>query len=256
MNILFLKIYPLVLLVLFGVKESLAVMSLQLPGLSYGAGEPTTVEVDFIDTSDNPLYTLKGEVFVQSTPMQSNSLFLPNKLTGKDHIVRKIRIKAGESGMVLKIFDTTTASVPKLMVLMKSGFIMTKTPIEIDAVGVDDHQTIKQAEINWYNRDAAETQRLGGMKIGKIELHVERKDGTPLQPSLRFVPFMNTVNSQGSIAYPETMMAAMNSASSVPPGGVVIPSNAGASNVVLNMAQPPPPSQQQQQFPNAPPLLV
>jgi len=227
-----------------------AVMSLQLPGLSYGAGEPTTVEMDFLDSSDNPLYTLKGEVFVQSTPMQANSLFLPSKLTGKDQqIVRKLRIKAGESGMILKLFDTATSSVPKLMVLMKAGFIMSNSPIEIDFVGGDEHQTIKQAEINWYNRDSVETQRLNGMQIGKIELHVERKEGTPLQPSLRFIPFINTMNSQGTMLYPETMMAALNSASAVPQGGVAIPANS-ASNVYLNVAQPPP----QQQFPNAPPL--
>ena len=229
-----------------------AVMSLQLPGLSYGGGEPTTVEVDFLDDANNPIYTLKGEVFVQSAPMQANSVFLPDKLTGKQQFVRHIRIKAGESGMVLKLFDSPTASVPILMLLMKAGFLMSNNePIDIDVMSGDEHQTIQQAEINWYNRDVAEIQKMKGLHVGKMELHVERTESAPLQPVFKLGVVSNQ---QSSLLYPETMMMAVNAASNVPQGAPSLPGS--ASNVVFNLA--PQPQQRQfavpmmAQYPNAP----
>ena len=163
------------------------VMSLQLPGLSFGTGEPTTVEIEFLDSSDSTLFLLKGEVFSQTLPMRADNSFFPDSLTGAQKYVSKLRIKAGESGMTLKLFDGPTSAVPKLMVLMKTGFIMGSAgPIEIDFTGGDDHQTTSEAEINWYNRDTNEMTQMKGMHIGKIELHVERYISAPLVPVKAF----------------------------------------------------------------------
>lgn len=232
-----------------------AVMSLQLPGISYGSGDPITVDVDFLDESNNPFYTLKGEVFIQSAPLQSNSFFLPDKLTSQQQFIRKIRIKAGESGMLLKLFESPTSSVPSLMILMKSGFLNNKEPIVIDLMGGDDHQTIKSAEINWYNRDRDELKRMGGFHIGKLEVHVERSESAPLKPSLQFVPQITSPNPQNNMLYPESLKIAANAPSYLQQspfnlGSTLSAPIVPASNVYLNMS--PAPQQQQSRFPNAP----
>lgn len=233
-------------------------MTLQLPGLSYGSGEPTTVEVDFLDSADTLVYTLKGEVFIKTYPLQANSLFIPDKITGTQKYVKKLRIRAGESGMVLKVFDSPTASVPKLMLLMKAGYVMANNqPIEIDFMGGDDHQTIQQAEINWYNRDLLQMQKQGGMHIGKLELHVERTENAPLQPVFKFGA-MSTP--QSSLLLPDAI-SGVNGISVLPsPNAVYMAPPQGSSpNVYFNVAPPqlyPPQGQQQQQlFPNAQPFL-
>ena len=248
---------PLILTFAHLLRRVRSVMSLQLPGLNYGTGEPTTVEIEFLDSSNNPIYTLKGEVFVQSLPMQANSMFIPDKLTGTQKFVHKIRIKAGESGMVLKLFDSPTASVPKLIVLMKEGFLMTNNePIEIDVMNGDNHQTIKQAEINWYNRDLAEMTRQRGLHVGKLELHVERIENAPLQPIYKFGMISSP---QNNLLIPETMMAGVKGVSMLPsPNAVYMAPPASSSpNVFFNVAPPmaaAAPQPPQQQYPNAPPF--
>lgn len=225
------------------------VMSLQLPGLGYGTGEPTTVEIDFLDDSNAPLYTLKGEVFVQTLPMQADNVFIPDKLTGSQKFVRKIRIKAGESGMTLKLFDSPTASVPKLLVIMKAGFLMEDNKsIDIDVMDGDEHQSIRQAEINWYNRDKREMQRLRGLHVGKIELHVERKGNEVQQPMFKF----------GMISAPQSnlLMPEVKGVSMLPRNAVYMPPPSSASpNIYLNMPQPQAAASQQYQYPNAPPFV-
>lgn len=221
-----------------------AVITLQLPGLTYATGTPTTVDVDFLDNDSKPIFTLKGEVFVQTLPMQSNNKYEPDKLTGGQKFVNKIRIKAGESGMVLKLFDTELSTVPKLMILMKAGFLASRDAkeIEIDFLDGEDHQTIGEAEINWYNRDRDEFKRMKGMHVGKLEIHVERIEKQQLMPvkSFGIVSFKSN-----EILMPEAMNAAIQE-----------PSMIQAQNAVYVPASRYPNMYQQypsfSQFPNAP----
>lgn len=254
--------YCLILSTIFS-KVS-AVISLQLPGLTYATGTPTTIDIEFLDYKNNPLYTLKGEVFVQTLPMQANNVYIPDKLTGEQKFVAKIRILAGESGMVLKVFDTPTSTVPKLMILLKAGFLSsaaTQKPIEIDFLGVDDHQTINEAEINWYNRDLSEFIRMKGMHVGKLEVHVERKEEAQFKPVGTFgVVYLQN----DKLILPNAMNAVINQPSLIPQNGVNLPA-AQQSQPQIYLNLPPQQQQQQQQglslaqsnsqFPNAPPLL-
>ena len=234
-----------------------AVISLQLPGLTYATGTPTTVDVEFLDADSNPLYTLVGEVFVQSLPMQANNIYIPDKLTGTQKYVSKIRIKAGESGMILKLFDESTSTVPKLIVMMKAGFLAsaaTKQPIEIDFLGADDRQSINEAEIFWFNRNLMEFTRLKGMHVGKLEVHVERVENAPLVPVKTF----GVVSLQSNeIIMPEAMNAAIRGSSLIPSqNAVYMPAGSnGPPSVYLNSPPGVPFAQSNSQFPNAPPLL-
>lgn len=232
------------------VRRVSSVMSLQLPGLSYGTGEPTTVEIDFLDSTDAVVYTLKGEIFVQSLPMRSNNLFVPDKLTGSQKFIRKIRIKAGESGMTLRLFSSTTATVPTLMVLMKAGFIMSNNKaIEIDVMDPEDHPLVDKAEINWYDRNMVEIQRQKGFHIGKLELHVERKENEPLQPIYKFGAMASQPNT--NLLMPEALMASVPGVNFLPPNAVFMaPPTSSTPNVFFNVAPP-----QAQQYPNAPPFM-
>lgn len=151
-------------------------------------GTPTTVDVDFLDSSSNSVYTLKGEVFVQTTPMQSDNVYMPDKLTGGPKYISKLRIKAGESGMVLKLFDNELSTVPKLIVLLTEGFLSsasTLQPIEIDFM--QEYDPVSNGyKIIWYNRNIDEFKRTNGMHVGKLEVHVERMEKAQLMPVKTF----------------------------------------------------------------------
>ena len=158
--------------------------------------------------------------------------------------------------MVLKLFDTSTSTVPKLMVLMKAGFLSstaTRAPIEVDVLGGDEHQTISEAEINWYNRDLAEFTRMKGMHVGKLELHVERIENAPLMPVKSFGIVSLKSN---EIIMPESMNAVIMGSSLIPSqNAVYMPAGAGSQpSVNLNLPVGMALRQTDTQFPNAPPL--
>lgn len=230
-----------VLLILL-IRSSHAVISLQLPGLTYGGGQPTTVNVEFVDQFNNPNYILKGEVFLQSAPMQANSIFFPYKLTGQNTPIQKIRIKAGESGMILKLFDSPTASVPKLVIMMKEGFMMEHQPIDIPVMLGDSHQANGVAEINWYNRDFIEMNRVGGFIIGKVEIHVERAEDPSMKPKLQYIPFAQLTDPKvvNSFIYPESLIESVNYPKVIAPGVAVVgkPSDPQGTQFALNSINP------------------
>lgn len=231
------------------VTQILSVMSLQLPGLSFGTGEPTTVEIEFLDADDNVQYLIKGEVFSQSLPMRADNSFFPDSLTGTQKFISKLRIKAAESGLTLKVFETATSTVPKLLVLMKSGFIMANNqPIDIDFASGDDHQTTSEAEINWFNRDLNEMARTRGIHIGKVELHVERHINAPLVSVKTFGPIgVDTSNNPV-----QAMNSVVNGASAIPSSNVaVLPASPNQHNLPMVLLNPP---GTQIQYPNAPPF--
>lgn len=158
-------------------------MSLQLPGLSFGTGEPTTVEIEFLDSADTPLYIIKGEVFSQTMPMRKENTFYPDGLTGSDKYIKTVRIKAGESGMTLKLFESPEANLPKMILFMKAGFIMSNNqPIDISVFEAEEHRDTDLFNLHWYSRDLKKMTQLKGMHVGKIELYVHRDVNQNLVP--------------------------------------------------------------------------
>ena len=256
MKILFNHFFSFIFI--FLIKRSHNVMILQLPGVSYGSSKATTVEIDFLDDSDSPVYTLKGDILLKSLPEQKESLFLPDKLTGSVKFIKKIRIKAGEPGMLLRLFDNPMASVPKLIVHMKKGFLMERNnPIDIDAIDSRDFDDTPYALHSWYKRDIPEMARQRGFHIAKIELNVQRNIEAPLQPVYKFGLISAP---QNNLLMPEDVVAGVKGVNMIqsPNAVYMAPPSSSSPNVYLNMAPPPPQmmaSPQIQQFPNAPPFL-
>lgn len=238
----------------FLIPSHKGVITLQLPGLEVGAGEPTTVEIDFLDDSDTLVYTLKGEVFIQQYPMQADNVFKPDKLTGNNpRYIRKIRVKAAESGTVLKLFNNAIASVPTMMLVFKAGFLMNNNqPIEIDILDRDDHKSFGMAEVSWYNRDMAELERVRGLHVGKLECHVERTESVPLQPVFKFGPISSVQNN--NLIMPENISSFVQGVSALPSQNTVFMASPNIPpNMVFNVAPPPPNNNNNNnRYPNSP----
>lgn len=167
------------------------IMVIQMPGVNNGNALPSTVEIDFLEGNSTPLYTLKGEVQNSPFTVQSENHFMLRDAIGdpSKRYINKIRIKAAESGMILRLYDTENASVPLLHILMKAGFLMENNrPLEIDVLALgDDHQSIGPAEVSWYGRDLKALTKTNGMQIHKMDLHVSRdNDDSYLKPVLTF----------------------------------------------------------------------
>ena len=241
------------------IQSCKGVITLQLPGLSVGAGEPTTLEIDFLDDSDGLIYTLKGEVFIQQYEMKADNVFKPDKLTGGNpKYIRKLRIKAAESGTVLKLFKEENASVPSLMLVFKAGFLMNNNKsIDIDLMDSDDHRSYKMVEVNWYNRDREELNRLRGLHVAKLECHVVRNESIPLQPVYKFGAIApasysnnnNNINNNNSLIMPENISSLVKGISALPSQNTVFVASPNTPpNMIFNV-QPP---QDANRFPNSP----
>lgn len=249
----------LILSVAFFSHRAHGIMVLQLPGVSYGNDKATTVEIEFLDYKDSLVYTIKGEVLHKSLPEQKESLFLPDKLTGSIKFIKKIRIKAGEPGMLLRLFDNPMDSVPKLILQMKKGFLMDNNkPLEIDAVDSKEFDSDKYSLHSWYKRDITEMARQRGFHIAKIELNVERTVEPPLQPVFKFGVISAP---QNNMLMPEDL-AGVKGVSLIPSSNAVYmaPPSSSSPNVYFNVAQPPPQMiavapTPNQQFPNAPAFI-
>lgn len=250
----------LYILISAALKSVSAVITLQLPGLTYATGT-STVDVDFLDIDSKPIYTLKGEVLMQTLPMQSNNVYLPNNLTGNSSLtggpnyVSKIRINAGESGMVLKLFEGEYATVPSLFVVLVGGFLSsasTLPPIEIDLLKEGD-QNINGVNINWINRNIDELKRTKGMQVAKLEVHVERMEA----PQLVTVKSLGIVSLKSNkVLLPEAMNAAIQEPSMIQgPNSVYLPAakypNMYSQYPQMYYQYPAPPNSFNQ-YPNAP----
>lgn len=201
-----------------------AVMTLQQTGISFGAGEPVTVDVDFLDASNKPIYTLKGDVKVPNAPSVSNSVFLPERLVDKSVLIRKIKIRAGEGGMTIKLFEDANKSMPNAVITMTTGFLNAEQPIEFDLTAADG-STVHPAELKWYDHNPAALASAGGMALGKIELSVVRAVQEPLRPVPQYIPLGHVENPYPSpylnpFIYPEWSLNAGRPA--VLPVGAVV----------------------------------
>lgn len=246
----FLFLFALILS--FFIPSHKGIITLQLPGLSVGAGEPTTVEMDFLDDSDSLIYTLKGEVFIQQYPMQADNVFKPDNLTGgKAKYIRKLRIKAAESGTIVKLFDSPTASVPVVMIVFKAGFLMNNNKsIDVDILELDDHKSYRMAEVYWYNRDLVELKRTRGLHVAKLECHVDRVETTPLQPVYKFAPIAPAQNN--NLIMPENSIAYVQGVSALPSQNTVFMASPNTPpNLVFNVT-PNNNSNTNNRFPNSP----
>ena len=96
--------------------------------------------------------------------------------------------------MILKLFDSTTATVPKLMVMIKENFYSSTStipPIEIDFLDDSKANILKVDKDRfynyyWYGQDVNEITRMGGMHVAKLEIHVERKEELSMLPVKSF----------------------------------------------------------------------
>jgi hypothetical protein len=236
------------------------VIILQLPGVSIGTNEQPTIDIDFLDKSDSVVYTLKGEILTKTYPEQKQSAFLPDKLTGSVKFIKKIRIKAAESGMLLRLFDDPTASLPKFFLQMKTSYLMDRNkPIEIDAIDSGEFNTNPDFLFSWNKRDTDEMSSQHGFHIAKIEVNVQRNEQPPLQPVLKFGVISAP---QNNLLMPDNLVAGAKGVSLIQsPNAVYLgPPSSSSPNFYLNMAQPQPqiiapPPPQIQQFPNAPAFL-
>lgn len=249
-----------IVILLFFLSLVHSVIILQLPGVSIGTNEAPTIDIDFLDDKDAVLYSLKGEILTKTFPEQKESLFLPDKLTGSVKFIRKVRIKAAESGMLLRLFDNPMDTVPKFFLQMKQSFLADRNkPIDIDAVDSPDFDSNNIFLHSWYKRDTIEMRRQRGFHIAKIEVNVQKREQPTLQPVFKFGVISAP---QNNMLMPDNLVAGVKGVSLIqsPNAAYLGPPASSSPNVYLNMAPPQPqmmiPPPQIQQFPNAPAFLA
>lgn len=230
---------PLILSIfILNLRRVQSVLSLQLPGLNFGTGDSTVVDIDFLDKSGSPIYVLKGEVFARTLPTRKINNFYPDGLTGSQKYASKIRFKAAEVGTTIKIFDSITSSMPNLTIFITSSFILPEDQaVEINFIdGEQSVQNDSKVDYTWYKRDKRDMSRMDGFHIARIEVITSRVDNAPLVAVPVFGAIgVDSINSPGI-----ALNAAVGGASAVQSKNVaVLQSNQQIQPVQMAMINPP-----------------
>jgi hypothetical protein len=171
-----------ILLLLSGVAD--AILLLQLPGVNLNYPSTAAIEIEFLDLFDNVQYSVKGDFSVPGYTTEPQSNFYPPKLLQRPLAIKSMRIKAGESGMTLKIYgsaQSTTPSevlVPALSSNMITGFFSQTEPLSVPFSNDQQIINFPAMTVTFLNPSQSGINAAGGFYIQRIEIDLQR---APLQ---------------------------------------------------------------------------